>query len=692
MALIFKPNGSLDLATAATDLPAQNNNGVVYSEALTRCKNLRNDRRGLLTVRDGSSKINSSAFLSNAELVSNGVFDSDLSGWTVIAGTVSWSAGTMLLSAPSVPTVVQQAIVVAAQEHLLSFDIIAPTAALLNVSIRSGNGVEFYNTDFSASGNYTVTFIPTATVVYLRFVQTGPVDIAIDNVSIKLSTESVNFILEQGGNRYVFASSRIYRNESSIISGTANAQWSAISYNAWNDATQQIYALNGVDRKRIEGANVYEWGIATPANAPTLAATGTGLTGTYKAKYTYCRKVGSVVVSESNPSPESGSQSLTNQALRVTFTAPTDSQITHIRIYRTSSGGLIYYYDQDLAAGGASYVDTTTSNANLGTEVEVDHDRPLVGGIVLGPAFDGTVFILKDNRLYYSKPKQPEYWPALYYLEVSIPQFPLKTGVFHNGQLYVLTASDIYLIQGTGHGNMIPIKLSAKTGAQGIFGAISVKGKGIYHTGRDGIYLFAGEDIKLSEQSLEPIFRGETINDVPGITSMNTAWLYNFGNYLWFGYSSSTDYPAHFLLLNLDTNRLTYFTYNDGSQIKIRVLATDYTNNRILAGDTIGFLRVLNDASVTTDSGQAISWEVQSMDYTLQTRRHFPRWAKYDVDAASASDCSGVVVVDGSALQTHSIGGTRDVRYRHISTGNGKRCALKISGTGPATIYAAEVE
>ena len=42
----------------------------------------------------------------------------------------------------------------------------------------------------------------------------------------------------------------------------------ASAYNAYNVATQNIFALNGTDRKRIVGSDVFEWGIDPPAAAP----------------------------------------------------------------------------------------------------------------------------------------------------------------------------------------------------------------------------------------------------------------------------------------------------------------------------------------------------------------------------------------------------------------------------------------
>jgi hypothetical protein len=624
VSIIFSPDGSLNLSTDPSDLPESGDGVNITSGAMTRCKNLRINQKGKAVTRDGSFKLNE----------------------TAIATAIWW-------------------------------------------------------------------------------------------------------IEEQAGTRYTFAGTAIYEDESSIETGLTSAQWSAIKYNAFNDTTQQVFALNGTDRKRIAGSTVAEWGIAAPEDAPTLdVGAGSGLTGEYNAKYTYVRKVGSTVVAESDPSPAGTSVVLANQSLGVTVTQPTDSQVTHIRLYRTTAGGTTYLYDQEVPVNttyayayahdweeeggyisGTGYQFTTAdethesentfsweerfeelgttitvstytvpfdsfdsflADGSLSDQVETDHDRPPLGSLVFGPAYDGTCFILYNNLLHYCKPKQPEYWPATYFIEVGPPQFPLISGCFHNGQPYVASKTELWYIQGTGHGTFFPLPLRARTGAQSIRGMLSVDGKGIYHTGPDGIYLFAsGTDLKITEDALEPIFRGETVNEVPGVADMSTAFLWTHGNHLYFGYAGADDdYPTNVLVVNLDTNRLSYHAY----PFEIRAVQTDVTNKRFLIGDNTGFVRAIEASARTDDSGTDIEWQVQSKDYMLSTRKHFPRWCKYDVDASSATSVTGALILDGSVHHSHTITGSRNIRRRLVDEGNGSRAAIRISGSGPVSIFAAEAE
>lgn len=338
--------------------------------------------------------------------------------------------------------------------------------------------------------------------------------------------------------------------------------------------------------------------------------------------------------------------------------------------------------------------DSSLPDAVLGPEIEINHDRPPLGSFVFGPSYDGTVFILKDNLLYYCLPKQPEHWPSLYYLEVSPVQSPLQTGVFYNSQPYVFTTNEIYYIQGTASGTFFPLPMKAKTGAQSVVGAAAVDGEGIYHTGPDGVYLFKnGIDRKITEQQFEPVFRGNDTNGMNGMSSMSTSWIKRFKNRLYFGYQSSGDtYPVNVMAFNLETKQVEYYIYNDGSDVEISTIATDEVNNRLLLGDSTGYVRAAEVPSYTDDSGTAISWDIQSKDFGLQTRRQFPRWVKYDVDASSATSATGEMILDGASHQSHTITGNRVTKRRLVTTGNGRRAAIRISGSGPATVYAAESE
>jgi hypothetical protein len=572
-----------------------------------------------------------------------------------------------------------------------------------------------------------------------------------------------NFLIEQGGIRYSLGSA-IYRNESQIASGYTDALWSGLKYNAYNSTTESIYALNGYERVKINSSTVTNWGVDAPSFEFSLEAWGSyGLTGEFNAKVTLCTFEDSTLTFESTAgSAASSSIDCISQALimRIAYDGldNLDSQITHIRLYRTTTNGLIYYFDKtfdlteltkeidfaytyafemaDAYISGTGYLiadqeignsitgykalfyweltyDTATDTANLfkrtqflvediylvastsDTSLSItapsNHDRPVAGSFTLGPNFNGTCFILFKNYLYFCLPKQPEYWPATYYVEVSPIQEPLIAGIFYTGQLYLATKNSIYSVPGAGAQTFFPVKQAALTGIQGKKGLYALDGIGIFHVGSDGLYLFSLQvgDKKFTADKLDRIFRGETVNDVPGAGDLSTAWIIQFKNRIYFGYASSSNtYPQNVFVVDMASRKITYYDWG----IEIPHITHDLAYDRLICIDTNGYSWQLEDETLTKDNNLPISWDIESQAFTLQTRAHFPRWIKYDVNAASSTSAIGKVVLDGSTLQNHTLSGNRSTKRRLITTGNGQRCSMRITGSGPITVYAMESE
>ena len=555
-------------------------------------------------------------------------------------------------------------------------------------------------------------------------------------------------IAEMGGVRYEFAGAIIYRNETSIATGMTSARWSAVKYNAYNVATQAIFALNGTNRKRVEGSSVYEWGIAAPSAAPTMAGQGAGYAYThdwekslghapgnsfkfgttrngytctydweqaeasgdsetyrhmwffeqassYKTtsrigvKYTYLRKSGTTIECESNPSSPAYVEA--NTMVYATWVASSDSQVTHVRLYRTLEGGATFYYSNEYAVGDLSGA-CTKADTSLGAEVATDHDRPPLGTAVIGPDFGGYLFIAKDNLLYFCKPNQPEYWPALYYIEVSPPQDPIKSLALINGQVYALTQSEVYLVQGTGYQSFFPLRQAAKTGTRGVDGALGIKGQGVLHVASDGLWGFSGiDDDNLTNSNFRPIFQGTARGSIPAATSSNMAncWLLQHKGKLYFGWPDSTaTYPTDLIVTDMATKRPVHYEYGKA----LSAVCVDETNDRILAGDSDGYVWILEDASIATDGGTAITYDWESMEASDQVRRYFPRYAKYDVEVGSAATCAGQVILDDAVKQSHTLTGSRNTKKRHVTHCNGNRLRSRVTGTGTVSLYAAEVE
>ena len=496
-------------------------------------------------------------------------------------------------------------------------------------------------------------------------------------------TGDIHRIVEQGGFRYSFAGTRIYQDESSIATGLTDASWSASKYKTFTEAANNIFATNGTDKKRIQGSTVFEWGIDAPTVAPTLTPTGSGTT--YAVTYTYCRFSDGALVSESNPvSPVTTSA---GTAILVEWTASSDPQVTHVRVYRSLSGGGTTFLADTVAIGTTQT--TLTVSDSVGAAAPDDHDRLPDNVVALSEkASNGYVFAFVGNLLYFCKPQQPDYWPLTFFVECGTPQFPGRAIVEWQGQIYAITSQEIYQIQGTGFDSFYPIELKAKTGCLSELTAEPVAGQGIFHMAQDGVYRWNGaSDDRVSDSRFGAIWRGETVEATPGINKSNVSnsWIHSHEDKLYIGYPTD-EYPDNVLVARMDDERTVHFQYS----IAFRTIATDFENDRLIVGDTDGYLWVIEVATATDDNGVDISWDTECKDFGDQLRKYFPRYAKYDVEITSGT-ATGRIEMEGVTKQTHALV-SRKTRKRLINTCEGDRLSFGVSGTGVSIVRMVEVE
>ena len=567
-------------------------------------------------------------------------------------------------------------------------------------------------------------------------------------------TEVINHIQMLDTTRYEFGGDQIFADETSIATGLTATNWDSVVYRAYNDTEQSIFAVNGTDRKRIKDGVVYEWGIDAPTAAPTLRAyvntviahswqsayvtdgyqftstsgnydttfqweiaviegtpefdevksaistslseiAGTTSTDKFQVKYTYCRKEGALLLCESNPSP-AGSTNLENY-IYVSWAAPADSSVTHVRFYRTLANFADFYYAGEFDVDD-NYGVLGVDDEDLGSLVDIDHDRITTGGTVLaGPDFNGMVFMGKANSIYYCKSKQPEYWPALYNVECGSDQHPIVGLALLGGQLFAATKHEIYQVQGTGAESFFPLPMAAVTGTQAKDVFLPVKGYGIFHLGYDGLFLYTGSsDIKISKD-FASLWDNETKHGVPPInkTYIGNCLMKKYENKLWFGYPGGTSqYCDNWLTIGLEytllqgiTGKIQYYTY----PWAVSALAIDNIANDVLAADTDGYIRKLDDIYMTADEDVDIDYEIESKDFG-GLRKYFPRWARYDVKLVNGATATGEIMLDDVSKQSHPIITSRLIRKRLIEGCTGDRISIKISGSGPVEIYSAELE
>jgi hypothetical protein len=166
------------------------------------------------------------------------------------------------------------------------------------------------------------------------------------------------------------------------------------------------------------GIGFHALGVPAPADAPLTASTTTGdiTPDDYDVAYTYVKKYGTYVV-EGNPSPASHI-TVAGSAINVSVIACTESDVTHIRIYRTlyKEQGSDLYLDREVSNETAT-VKLIASDDDIGDGqvLEYDNDQPPQGKFVLGA---GSRLWLVDTNdiLHWSKLDCPEQMPAANYM------------------------------------------------------------------------------------------------------------------------------------------------------------------------------------------------------------------------------------------------------------------------------------
>lgn len=276
-------------------------------------------------------------------------------------------------------------------------------------------------------------------------------------------------------------------------------------------------------------------GIPKPANAPTLAAQGTGLTGTY-----YYRVSGydSTTGFQGPPSAISAGLALSNQGCRVTFTdTNTYGNFDYFRVWRM--GGTITSWRlvgsvASTNAGSSIYLDDTTTDANAAlaelldsSSVEVFNTITTTGATstgqkflyAFGPFVGKYVFWVGDpvrkNYIYWNKLTDlSRHDPSYDVNAVSDPAEVLINGFVFGNSPYVLSGKKLYALDFAGadaQPAFEPREVPIGIGLAGRY-SFAVAPNMVFICSKDGIYITdcqPGAPVNIVEKTLRPIFRGE---------------------------------------------------------------------------------------------------------------------------------------------------------------------------------------
>lgn len=177
------------------------------------------------------------------------------------------------------------------------------------------------------------------------------------------------------------------------------------------NSNNTCYMGNGVEMKKFDGTNFWNWGIVSPAAAPsvTLVAGTANVYASWCYLYTYYN---STTGHESSPSPVAACSGVfTAKDVQVGVIASTDPQVDQIRIYRTTDGGSQNPVNMQEVSGSpyanatTAYTDNT-SDALLGIRVapaNLINDPPPASRLTTGTSYaQGRIWTFLNNATFYS--------------------------------------------------------------------------------------------------------------------------------------------------------------------------------------------------------------------------------------------------------------------------------------------------
>ena len=124
---------------------------------------------------------------SQTELITNGTFDSDLSGWTVNSGAVTWDASGRALQATDVGYLAQGFPTEIGKRYSVTFDL-EISGATVQINIGSSIGDNDIIHTYTATGSYSFSFVATQLTTYISFDNVTAGTSYLDNMSCLVET------------------------------------------------------------------------------------------------------------------------------------------------------------------------------------------------------------------------------------------------------------------------------------------------------------------------------------------------------------------------------------------------------------------------------------------------------------------------------------------------------------------------
>lgn len=479
---------------------------------------------------------------------------------------------------------------------------------------------------------------------------------------------------------YILTSTEVYENLLSIGSFDESSKVSILEFQPLNGLTSEVYVATETGMFRVASGTLVPWGITGRANAPVLSAVAGNNSGTYGVAYTYARRANGGLVSESNLSP-SRSITVSSEGIAAAVEASTDSQVTHIRVYRTQASGTVLLFDREIE-NITTTVTLSSFDAGLGSQGPEDNDPPALGGLAV--SHSNRVFVARGNKLYYSQRFEPEVFPALNFIEIGAPNEFITGLVSSGGQLGVFTSDTKYRIVeqvagvqaigqalpffGGTNNQFFAIEATSKRGTPAFASVIDTP-QGVAYVSRDGIFLTdLNQDTKISN-GLQKLFLGETTNQ-GSLETMHISQAVSalYKDRLYFSMPSFTG------VFSLDLRTWSFYS-TVYSALKYEEKSDTFYST---ANKIVRLLEIpTNDSFTLTFSFKTAE---QHGDDPYLSKLFL--WVIFDVEIPATATVTATLNVDGVSKKVVSLTGSRGRQVMRIPPGViGKTWNIEVEGT-----------
>ena len=401
---------------------------------------------------------------------------------------------------------------------------------------------------------------------------------------------------------------------SNIATGlTANSRWSWITYK------NLCYGFNGTDANQVyDGVhNCQTMGVPIPS-APSAADSGNGGNVTGAISYVVTYEIDGY--QEGSSSAASSPITVTNKQVTVTIPTSANPRVTSRNIYRTKSGGSVFYYLNNVANNtDVSYTDNTLdASLDINNIAPIDYDGP--GSYKLACLHNSRIF-LANNSTYQSRVawsdinaggfSTPDVFPVESYYDILKDNGEVVTfiGEDNYGQLIIMKPSAIIRVNtdnddetGWYGGNTVLSPLGCVAPYSAVKTTVGIIYIARYGESKKRLMLWDGSQTTSMFEELEPVISAildTRLNDCIG-------WFANSKYYLAYNdISTGETFNNRVLIVDLISQTWTidyknvncFCSWNSGDDWGELISGTSDATGFLHREDTL-----LNDLSITLKS------------------------------------------------------------------------------------------